>query len=458
MKIIHLLAIVGAIGILGCSDGMSKPDKFINKYGKEIIEKRIGKELALWGVKDIVFSQAKVAIDDFGSEFVQAKVTIVPKSGLKFYQLVRPSSRLSSVRLNNSLPYDFSSIIGTENKTIGDEIKRGMDNVRWFKLRPQFYAAEAIDIKSKLVDARVIRLYRAKDGDGNYLPVEGDRGIQIYGDENPISRYSLFDPGFLSVFDGLVSSEMIKSPGYYAVNTKEASDAIEHYVEAVQSADVKIGEMNAVFEKFKSLSSKAYDGRYFSVEAMVVRAKEEIEKESNRKVSKIERDYDLLKRKCRQEEQSIDSDIQKANRDVKDKTAAVQRAVAAVNQLIPIIESQNAGRPQPRGAKTVSENYAELERLKKEMLAAQENLKSANLSLAAQVARKTATQDVNKKKLAEALNKAKAEAVAAKNEKDAAISSLCERVEAEHDAEMLSAKQKLTELMQETLKALNCIR
>ena len=170
--------------VAGCSkQDYSDPKAFLDQYGQELVAKDFGKEeMSILGIERFVFTDEKVGIDKYKDEFVSAWLSVVPKRGMKYHQIAKPTLKW----VDCSLPND------NERKYIDantyDDLKKAGRDLNDGLFCPRMYNPEPFDERKAFNRFCLVRIYRAKDSSGILRPLSGGKTLKCYSNENDISE------------------------------------------------------------------------------------------------------------------------------------------------------------------------------------------------------------------------------------------------------------------------------
>lgn len=124
-----------------------------------------------------------VGIAPFKGEFVSALISVIPKRGMVYHQLVNPCLE----RVDCSLPYD------QRQKYISDDERQALKLIdcrlnNW-EYYPMLYDPEVLDTTEMFGDLGRVRIYRGKNGAGVFMPVSCNWAVAFYDSWDRDEKY-----------------------------------------------------------------------------------------------------------------------------------------------------------------------------------------------------------------------------------------------------------------------------
>lgn len=440
---LHAVAIACAVAaIAGCRETYESPQAFIDKFGQELYAARYGKAMAWMGYEKLVLSDAKVGIDQYRGEYVSATATIVPKSGLTYHRRVAVlDGAWQMCRFDT--PWKLSRYAG---ERIYQAICRKAEKIRRDMPQPLVYEAARVDMKPDLAPACVIRVYRAKDGSGDYHPVSGggQDALELYDTDNKHRMSSL--QRFNCAVGGVVSSDMIRRFNGIQAGSKEAAAAAASYSNALVRANAAFVKAQKACEEIEYLDQKIRD-EYTWVTRQVNSTAQKLNAEVRAAESTIYRmkdQYDVVLRRT-----SASLNAARRNR----ARAAKYRDTAQT-----ALERQQSQIAQSEGRRNTG--LSVIERMKKQAAkyAAQiERAEADERAAAEETTRLEAELASLKEKAEESARKCKKDIADAQARRDDGIAQAETRAKAEHAELLKKARVAVAEAAEEILTALNGI-
>lgn len=246
------------VALTGCAKDWSNPEEFMRGPGAEALEKCFRpKGMERFGFKGFEFKDCTVKRDTFTGEFVDATLTIKTDDGVRYFEMRTLSPNETGVHLSIDPKWrdrlaPYLDDMGADGKKLAD----WYDAVESGRLQPLFCGKE-VNLSARLEDFIIMRVFREKDPDGNYVVVEdSDRRLPKIEFFNVGGDHGRCSPNI--VWKGIVSSRLLAERGGENFNTPEGKALYDAFVGNVAAIGEKIKELEAVCARLAVLDNEKW--------------------------------------------------------------------------------------------------------------------------------------------------------------------------------------------------------